>query len=72
MVIAHPHITNDCVNAIILPATIPEPCIVEKNPPAIGPNVERPKNPKIYGNVTPTDIANHFNISLCNLSIMFK
>ena len=61
-----PLIANDCVIAIKLPETIPEPCIVANKPPAIGPILERPINPKIYGKNTiillTTGIKIHFTL----------
>lgn len=68
----HPLIANDCIIAIKLPETIPAPCIVENNPPAIGPTLERPINPKIYGKNTRmmlVGMKTHFKLLRCCLNI---
>lgn len=69
--VAQPLITNDWVIAIKLPETIPAPCIVEKIPPEIGPMLERPIKPKIYGKNTKIQLTvginRKFKLRLINL-----
>ncbi len=72
----HPLIANDCVIAIKLPETIPAPCIVENNPPEIGPTLERPINPKIDGKnnrvILIAGMKTHFKLLTCRLNIWCK